>query len=928
MPDIFVSYSRRDEDFVRTLVQALEERGKDVWRDKDDIPPAVEWREEIRQGIDGSDVFTFVLSPDSLTSRPCSDELSHAVGTGKTIVPVVRRSPDGAAVPDELSRLNYVFARDGDDFAQAVDQLVAAIDGLPAWERTHTRLLLRAGEWDAKGRRDKSLLLRGGELHDAEQWSAERPEGRQPTQLELDYLLASRRASTRRLRTLVAVALAALAVTAGLGVVALLQRNDATRQRNAAVRERNLALSRSLGDESTSLVDRRLDLAALLALESYRTAPTAVARGALVSAMERSDHVTSILPGRYKTIGAGGRGRRLALMTHDGAISVWDIARGRMVGVPVHVRSIASVGSGAIIAGALALAPDGWRVAANDGVFTVWDAQNGNVVAAPRHSAVLVDGLTFNSRGTRLATAGQPTATIWTVARHPRGHNLPGGGSDEFVQSLAFSPRDRILAASGDTALHRWLVRGWRPLPPVSLGSADESNVAFSPDGTTLATSASHYQGGGKIMLWRPTGRRPFRIIRSRRPVASLAFVGARTLVAVDGGRLLQLDVDLPRSRLEPVSPYARGLADVVASRPGTFASRADDGTVRLWSLRAALAREVYASSVEGVALSPNGRTVAAVERNGSVRLWNTRGGRPDGPPVVSRRALIDAAAFAGDHVLATGEEDGSVAFHDLTRPRPHAHLPRVRFNSLSVVAALAASKDGKWAASIPNEGPISIWNVKRRRKTGELALPLGSQGSAVAFAPNGETVAAATRATAGFHGSLGLWNVSTRTRDGRLFGAVLQNVSALAFSSNGRVLASAEGGIVRLWDVASRKPLGGVLRIGSQASSLSFFSDGGTLAVGEPNGISLWDVTTRTRLGDVIPANGAVNTVAFSSDGRVLASDGGGVFLWSPFLWSRQLDVFSRRLCRLAGRNLTPAEWRQYLPGEPYRQTCASMPG
>src|SRR5689334_18136597 len=264
MPDVFVSYSRRDEDFVRTLVRALEERGKDVWRDKDDIPPAVEWREEIRQGIDGSDVFTFVLSPDSLKSRPCSDELSHAVAAGKTVVPLVRRSADGTPIPEDLSRLNYVYARETDDFGQAVEQLVAAIDGLPAWERTHTRLLLRAGEWDAKGR-DKSLVLRGSELHDAEQWSAERPEGRQPTQLELDYLLASRRASTRRLRTLVVVALVALAVTAGLGVIALLQRNSATHQRNEAVRERNLALSRALADESTSVVDRRLDLAALLA---------------------------------------------------------------------------------------------------------------------------------------------------------------------------------------------------------------------------------------------------------------------------------------------------------------------------------------------------------------------------------------------------------------------------------------------------------------------------------------------------------------------------------------------------------------------------------------------------------------------------------------------------------------------------------------
>src|SRR5206468_6117607 len=123
----------------------------------------------------------------SLASGPCGDELGHAVETEKTIVPVVRRSADGAGVPEALARLNYVFARDGDDFGRAVEQPLAAIDGLPAWERTHTRLLTRAGDWDAKGR-DRGLLLRGSELREAEQWSAERPEGRNPTQLELSYL--------------------------------------------------------------------------------------------------------------------------------------------------------------------------------------------------------------------------------------------------------------------------------------------------------------------------------------------------------------------------------------------------------------------------------------------------------------------------------------------------------------------------------------------------------------------------------------------------------------------------------------------------------------------------------------------------------------------------------------------------------------------
>ena len=30
---------------------------------------------------------------------------------------------------------------------------------------------------------------------------------------------------------------------------------------------------------------------------------------------------------------------------------------------------------------------------------------------------------------------------------------------------------------------------------------------------------------------------------------------------------------------------------------------------------------------------------------------------------------------------------------------------------------------------------------------------------------------------------------------------------------------------------------------------------------------------------------------------------------------------------CDIAGRNLTRAEWAQYLPGEPYHATCKQWP-
>ena len=89
MADLFISYSRRDEPFVERLREALGKRDRDVWLDREDIGPAVEWRREIELGIEGADVFAFVISPDALRSEPCRREREYAVTKNKRIVPLL-----------------------------------------------------------------------------------------------------------------------------------------------------------------------------------------------------------------------------------------------------------------------------------------------------------------------------------------------------------------------------------------------------------------------------------------------------------------------------------------------------------------------------------------------------------------------------------------------------------------------------------------------------------------------------------------------------------------------------------------------------------------------------------------------------------------------------------------------------------------------
>jgi hypothetical protein len=125
----------------------------------------------------------------------------------------LRRDVDPASVRVELTSLNWLFFRDGDDFDESFARLVDALETDLDWRDTHTRLLKRAREWDAGGR-DKSFLLRGRDLDTAEAWlsvQAEHTESATPMQIE--YIVASRQSSTRRQRITLGAVATALAVS-------------------------------------------------------------------------------------------------------------------------------------------------------------------------------------------------------------------------------------------------------------------------------------------------------------------------------------------------------------------------------------------------------------------------------------------------------------------------------------------------------------------------------------------------------------------------------------------------------------------------------------------------------------------------------------------------------------------------------------------
>jgi eukaryotic-like serine/threonine-protein kinase len=186
--DLFVSYCRRNVEFVRRLHRALAVQHQTVWVDWNDIPPTANWWAEIQRGIDRADNFLFVLTPESLASKVCLEELNHAIHGGKRLIPIVRTDVTGQ-IPESIAKLNWIFFRDGDDFDTALERLLVALRSDLDYVRMHTRLLNRATEWRS-GDRDGSFLLRGKQLQSAVLW-LDHPMLPYPTQSHQEYIQAS-----------------------------------------------------------------------------------------------------------------------------------------------------------------------------------------------------------------------------------------------------------------------------------------------------------------------------------------------------------------------------------------------------------------------------------------------------------------------------------------------------------------------------------------------------------------------------------------------------------------------------------------------------------------------------------------------------------------------------------------------------------------
>jgi WD40 repeat protein/DNA-binding SARP family transcriptional activator len=348
-------------------------------------------------------------------------------------------------------------------------------------------------------------------------------------------------------------------------------------------------------------------------------------------------------------------------------------------------------------------------------------------------------------------------------------------------------------------------------------------------------------------------------------------------------------------------------------------ANRLDDSVDTRGALLASLLRSPQAIGVlRGddrllhLAVSPDGRTLAAGDEAGRILLWDTSTRKPlPAPPPLPKLDgepdSLHALLFSPDgRLLLTA---GSFTIHrwDLASHQAAGSFDILSISGDSGLSSMAVSRDGRRLAV--GAGGKVLW-LDPKTWT-QVAPPLVAYANGwvnrVALSPDGTTLATMGNLDAG-GSSLVLWDLASRRRI-RSFDADADADGALAFSPDGRTLAiSGRGrGEILLLDSATGKHGRTLSGHTPGVGALRFSHDGTILASTSQDGTATtWDLATGRDRETLRGHTAAAIGVAFSPDDRTLytASQDNSVIFWDL--------AGDRRLGRsfTAGRRVSSQSW------------------
>ncbi len=233
---VFISYCRRDAEFVTRLLDRLTGPDVEILIDQNDIVVAEDWWNRIKELIEEADTLLTVISPEFAKSQECQKELEHALALNKRIIPILAEDTDIESLNPELRKLNFAVATSDTGAEPAIDDVVRALRTNTRWLRQHSEYTRQSLSWHKKGR-PKGLLIQSPLLEEIEGWAADRPHGTELIYpIITEHLSASRQHGKLKHARNISMALIVCFVTSVLAMLAFYQKWQADDAREQAVR--------------------------------------------------------------------------------------------------------------------------------------------------------------------------------------------------------------------------------------------------------------------------------------------------------------------------------------------------------------------------------------------------------------------------------------------------------------------------------------------------------------------------------------------------------------------------------------------------------------------------------------------------------------------------------------------------------------------
>ena len=446
---------------------------------------------------------------------------------------------------------------------------------------------------------------------------------------------------------------------------------------------------------------------------------------------------------------------------NEGTVRLWKMPEGRTVGQPLVSRPEGSdlTGDGGV--NDVAFSPDGgllaWSV--GDGVV-LWDLEK-----AELHDVLKVDssdkltGLAFSGAGSPVLAAGSKSGAIWRWdVESLKSFGKPLRGHSRGVDGLAFSPDGKaLLSLNEDDSVIRWNLDsshfkpglpGPGPMARHLVPPFGDSVIAlaFSPPDGSLVAARGLTTG---LAVWDVrSGERVFHSEVTSLSAAStgelLAFSsdGKRLALGTKDGKVLILDVKrgewVDKLEDEHSSPV---LALAFSSKTGLLVSGDRDGVLVLTEVATGQRMshlKAHEHEITALAFSPDGRILASSAYKEAITLRDGSTGAPIRKLSGHPNGAVDLAFSADGKVLASvGGEDNALLLWDVYG----GDEPKRRIDAGSNVWSVTFDDLGSVLATA-NLDHVALFEATSLRRLGKLGNETGKPVLAVAFSPNGTTIA------------------------------------------------------------------------------------------------------------------------------------------------------------------------------------------